>query len=247
MSLAHHYNDERNTKGRVVGWVITLLIHAAFLLLLLSIWIKRVPNPDMINIDLEILADMYEEPEYVKPTPQLQEYMPAPSSGGPLSPVIPAEPAQESTIDEVGDVEIPTPPQPTVNRRSLYRSDEQGAEEASAAGESDARTLYRGQTEGQQPNSNSDTPSWSLDGRSVQGRLGQPVNTSNKQGRVVVEITVDQQGRVVQAKARATGSTVQDAELWRAAEKAAMETLFNVDTRAAVMQRGTITYIFRLR
>ena len=135
-----------------------------------------------------------------------------------------------------------------VDLHSLCQSDEQGAKEASAAGETDARTLYRGQTEGQHPNSTSDeVSSFSLAGRSVHGRMGQPVNTSNKQGRVVVEITVDQQGRVVQAKARAAGSTVEDTELWRSAEKAAMETLFNVDTRAAVMQRGTITYIFRLR
>jgi TonB family protein len=61
---------------------------------------------------------------------------------------------------------------------------------------------------------------------------------------VVVEIAVDRQGKVISAKAGARGTTVQDANLFDQAEKAARKAKFKANPDAAEKQIGTITYTF---
>jgi len=86
--------------------------------------------------------------------------------------------------------------------------------------------------------------SWSLDGRSLNGDLVKPTYNLNKEGAVVVEIRVDKTGKVISTKAPAIGTTIPEAELHRAAEKAALATRFSPGKNEAV---GTITYNFRLK
>ncbi|MDR2653660.1 MAG: TonB family protein [Prevotellaceae bacterium] len=86
--------------------------------------------------------------------------------------------------------------------------------------------------------------SFSLQGRSVSGGFPKPAHNLQKSGKVVVEIRVDQNGKVTYARATAKGSTLQDATLWKAAEDAARRARFNVDKNAAISQMGTITYNF---
>lgn len=64
---------------------------------------------------------------------------------------------------------------------------------------------------------------------------------------VVIEIVVDQQGRVTSAAYRAKGSTTQNSVLVNAALKAARGARFNVDESAPLSQTGTITYNFRMQ
>ena len=85
--------------------------------------------------------------------------------------------------------------------------------------------------------------SFSLGGRGSIS-LPKPAYTSEKSGRVVVDITVDQEGRVVKVRAGARGTTVQDAELFRQAESAARKARFKPDPDAPDAQVGTITYNF---
>jgi TonB family protein len=76
------------------------------------------------------------------------------------------------------------------------------------------------------------------------GGFPEPAYNSNDQGKVVVEVTVNQDGKITAARAIGKGSTTQDAILWKAAEEAAMKTRFNVKKDAPISQRGTITYVF---
>jgi len=62
-----------------------------------------------------------------------------------------------------------------------------------------------------------------------------------------VDISVDQSGKVIKAKARSLGSTVQNAALWKAAEEAAMKATFKNVSSTELVQHGTITYVFKLR
>lgn len=85
----------------------------------------------------------------------------------------------------------------------------------------------------------------------LQGRtalkLPKPEYPSQKEGRVVVEVTVDNRGKVTKAVAGVRGSTTLDNQLLRAAEKAALSAEFDVAPNAPASQVGTITYVFRLQ
>lgn len=83
-----------------------------------------------------------------------------------------------------------------------------------------------------------------LKGRTVQAGLAKPKYNSQEGGTVVVSIWVDQYGNVTKAIAGTDGTTVSDKALWAAARTAAMETRFNMDGDAPVLQEGTITYYF---
>lgn len=84
------------------------------------------------------------------------------------------------------------------------------------------------------------TASAVLKGRSINGVL--PTFVSDKTGKVVVEIWVDNYGSVQKAVAGAEGTTVTDKELWNKARSSAMSASFNMSADAPAMQKGTITY-----
>ncbi|MBO7320796.1 MAG: hypothetical protein J6U80_02575, partial [Bacteroidales bacterium] len=90
-------------------------------------------------------------------------------------------------------------------------------------------------------------PSAKLAGRTVMGNLPLPDYGVEASGKVVVRIKVDQYGKVTDAIPGAQGTTVQDATLWEAAKKAALEARFNISQSAPIIQEGTITYVFTLR
>ncbi|HSV87396.1 MAG TPA: hypothetical protein VLH61_02015 [Bacteroidales bacterium] len=74
--------------------------------------------------------------------------------------------------------------------------------------------------------------------------LPMPEYDVQAQGRVVVAITVDRQGRVIRATAGARGTQTTDATLFRLAEDAARRSRFDVKLDAPEEQIGTITYFF---
>ena len=91
------------------------------------------------------------------------------------------------------------------------------------------------------------TPNAHLKGRNVLGALPRPDYTVQDEGKVVVEIWVDNYGNVTKATAGAQGTTVNNSTLWAAARAAAMKAHFNQSADAPALQQGTITYIFKLK
>jgi len=87
----------------------------------------------------------------------------------------------------------------------------------------------------------------SLKGRDPDGEWPRPEYPIEEQGKVVVNITVDKNGNVIRAEATPSGSTFQNKELWRAAERAAYKAKFNKAPEAAAEQHGSITYHFNLK
>ncbi|MDQ1332087.1 MAG: hypothetical protein QG576_121 [Bacteroidota bacterium] len=63
----------------------------------------------------------------------------------------------------------------------------------------------------------------------------------------MVEVSVDRSGKVIQAVTGSKGSTTLDEYLLRVAKDAAMEAQFEVKADAPPVQKGTITYIFKLK
>jgi TonB family protein len=85
-----------------------------------------------------------------------------------------------------------------------------------------------------------------LEGRGAL-KLPQPKYDYQGEGIVVVEVTVDGTGKVIQARPGVKGgSTTLDDYLLKVAKDAAMQATFVVKADALV-QKGTITYTFKLK
>jgi len=88
--------------------------------------------------------------------------------------------------------------------------------------------------------------SYSLQGRGFQA-LPPPKYDYQGEGRVVVEVSVDRSGKVVQATPGTKGSTTLDEYLLKVAKEAALGARFEVKQDAPAIQKGTITYNFILK
>lgn len=88
--------------------------------------------------------------------------------------------------------------------------------------------------------------SYNLQGRGFQ-KLPSPKYDYQGEGIVVVEVSVDRLGKVTQAIPGKSGSTVLDEYLLKVAKDAALEARFEAKPDAPAVQKGTITYNFKLK
>lgn len=85
--------------------------------------------------------------------------------------------------------------------------------------------------------------SYDLKGRNAE-YLHLPKIDFSKGGKVVVEVIVDKNGKVVRATPGAIGTTTTNQNLYNIAKQSALKTRFNTSAKAPQHQKGTITYIF---
>lgn len=95
-------------------------------------------------------------------------------------------------------------------------------------------------------NGNAPGISFDLSGRSMVRKPAISDN-SQEQGKVVIEVTVDKNGKVLTANGPYRGSTTTSGILVRKAKEAALKTQFNPSPAGVEEQRGTITFNFILR
>lgn len=77
--------------------------------------------------------------------------------------------------------------------------------------------------------------------------LPRPPKGIQAEGKVVVEILVDRNGNVVDARPGVKGTNTTNERLYQASKDAAMKAKFNVSANAPERQKGTLTYIFELQ
>jgi TonB family protein len=87
---------------------------------------------------------------------------------------------------------------------------------------------------------------YSLKGRKMVKRPD-AVYDSQEEGKVVVAIVVDQNGKVIKAEPGEPGSTTTSAILYTKARQAALTAKFNPSPDDVPQQRGTITFVFVLQ
>jgi periplasmic protein TonB len=158
----------------------------------------------------------------------------------------PQPPKPEPKVEPIPD---PEPEPPKVDPRALYP----GRTQESQTGQNEGATGQAGDQG--RPDGSPDSPSYegiggagegisySLEGRSS-SFLPKPDYPSREQGRVVVTIWVNKEGKVVRASPGARGTTTTDPALRRAAEQAALRAKFSPNPNAPDEQIGTITYNF---
>lgn len=263
------YEIEINNQARKIALVSVVIFH---LVLFLVLYFNgfHIPSPLPAERGLEIIVDEYippvgspqgkpqkvienppivnvpgnSAPESAKPAESNQSTKPAPQPN-----------VEPSDISEEGDVDVVVEkPKKEIKKKALFQNTTEGTEEGNRPSTVNDKALFSGVGNAEQATRTSNTPIGpdhrqplaNLSGRSVVGILPQPAYNSQSQGKVVVQITVNQDGVVTKANAIGKGSTVQDAQLWRAAEEAARKAIFNVKKDAPIFQVGTITYNFLL-
>lgn len=140
-------------------------------------------------------------------------------------------------------------PEPVVNTKALYPGKKQNNSNSQGISEGQGD---QGSQDGD-PNSNAYTGggigtngiAYQLGGRTI-AEIKKPNYDSQQQGKVVVTIRVDRNGKVISARPGAKGSTTTNAYLYSKAKEAALKTTFEANTTAPEIQVGTIIYNFKL-
>ena len=141
-------------------------------------------------------------------------------------------------------------PQPVVNPRALFKMapGSQNQDQGIKAGAGDQgkphgfkeSNAYNGQ------GGRGHGISFSLGDRGAKF-LDKPATTFTEQGTVVVRIEVNPQGKVINARVFAKGTTVVSEKLRKMAVQSAKNSIFSAEPTAPAIQIGTITYHFILK
>ena len=159
--------------------------------------------------------------------------------------------APEATVDDFGDVDIVEPKrEKEIDRRALFHAADNKTDKDTLAQQTADKVtdaLKAGHAQGNtKTGETAGEPNAKVPGRSVNGTLPRPSYAVQAAGKVVVDIWVDNYGNVQKAVAGVEGTTVNDKTLWQAARKAALGAHFNMSADAPALQKGTITYVFKL-
>jgi TonB family protein len=127
-----------------------------------------------------------------------------------------------------------------VPNSKVYTGNGNGTGNGKGTGEGNGEGNGKGDGKG---DGNGSGISYTLQGRTSKS-LPKPAYNSDEQGRVVVTIWVNPEGRVTRVRAGAQGSTTSDQQLWNQAESAAKRAVFSASPDAPAEVKGTITYKF---
>jgi TonB family protein len=248
-----NYYEQDDRKGKIGGIIAVILYFAVCAGLMFISCNITLPEPEAgILVDFGTsdtglgdtdLANSELDARPVSPPPQNRPAESVMTTEDPDAPAIVEEPRPETR--PATPVEQ-TAPAREVNRRALFPGRTEGSS-ATSQGSTEG-TGNQGVQEGGPDGSASEggvgSSGFSLSGRYLVGNLPRPAYDADVEGRVVIRITVDREGRVTSAVYEQAGSTTNHGELVSAARSAAQKARFTASE--ADIQTGTITYIFRL-
>ena len=249
------------TKNRRKAIIGTVLFHIGLLLCFIFMGLSyQIPPPPeegiTINFGYQDLGSGSEQPEQIV---EEQEITPQETvNNNPVVEDISTQDIEETPTTklkeeqdepkEVNKIEEKKP-EPVVNTKALYTGKKQN--------NSNSQGIVEGQgDQGIQhgdPNSNAYTNggigtkgiAYQLGGRTIV-EIKKPNYDSQEQGKVVVTIRVNRNGKVISATPGAKGSTTTNSYLCSKAKEAALKTTFEANTTAPEIQVGTIIYNFKL-
>lgn len=253
-------NEHKYKKHGVIG---TVIFHAAILVALLFLALRTplpLPGEEGVEVSLgyDVTGSGLTQPEKLKPIQQVQPDIPEPQPREIITqdveeaPAIEEDVPEETVTEEMVEEEVveeEVKEEPKVNPDALYKPLKKDEEESGNQGDGEEQA-----DQGKETGSNlsrkeegvageGDGISFDLEGRGSI-HLPKPAYTSLEQGKVVVKIWVNKQGKVVRVQTGVKGTTITDAQLRKMAEDAAKKSVFTPDPNAPDMQIGTITYNF---
>ena len=253
------YLRERERDAKVsttTGIVLTAAVHLVVLLSCAFTGLKYIypppeeqtflidfeeDTPDPVKRQLRGRQPQAEDVDKTKPVELIQR------SESPVKSDRPNKTA-EAKPDDFGDVEVPAPKE-EINQNALFPGMSKKDSSLAPHGATDPSAEFKaGHPKGNTSTGKTDgVPNAHLKGRNVLGALPRPDYSVQAEGKVVVDIWVDNYGNVTKAIAGGQGTTVSNQALWAAARAAAMKAHFNQSADAPALQQGTITYIFKLK
>ena len=247
-------------ERHIVASVGTLLFMGFVLLLLflLEITATKPQEEDYIEVVFEEDVEEIQEPEIpkVKPDPApSQEKDPGAASPAPVTPTPPNNQPTQKTAEQIVSHEDN---QTVINQRiadSIAEANRKAVEKAESIipnfppvvedegkGAASNHTLQDGKGTAPKGEGSDGVNKWSLAGRGLVGNLPKPKNSFNQEGTVVVQISVDERGNVIDAQ-EWKGGTISDKATIQLAIEAAKKAKF--DAATVKKQVGTITYKFK--
>ncbi len=243
----------------ISGICTTAIVLLAMLLMSLNIFAYEPPDPPIPEEGVEVnLGDsdfgFGDSPE---PASEATSYAPPASQEQVISQrteptvPVPSSPQPGNVTNPAAETKPqPENKEPEINKNALFP----GKRNQNSGGGNQGVTQgngNQGKPDGN-PNSSNYTGNggtgngnFSLKGRSAVS-LPKPEYNSNQQGKIVVRIWVDQQGKVTRVEAPWKESTITTGALVDQAKAAAKRARFNTSSTAPEEQIGTITYIFKI-
>lgn len=249
-------------KNRLIASIVTIVVHA-IIVLMLFILCFRTPLPLPGEAGVEVNLGMYDDvvneatSQQVNETTsqQVNEATSQQLEDDILSedeelPMI--EPEVED-VEEVKDVEeeIKEIEQPVVNKRALFQitpnNNNANITENSTniEGEQGSHNGLKDMERYEGNGGSGGGPAYDLGGRGAKS-IPSPSRDFDEEGKVVVDIWVDNDGRVQRAEI-GKGTTVTNSSMRESARQAALSAIFVQDKNASELQKGTITYTFIIR
>lgn len=271
MSKADRMKEKKENR-KIIAIAGTLFFHGILVLILLLFALKT-PLPLPAEQGVEVNLGNSDDGAGIEQPQQIQNRKPAPTSppktepgskaskqekilteDNPDNPAIPdskkkTKPKTEKPKTETKSETKPQPSEPKVNPDALYKP----SSNSTSSGQNQGITGKpgdQGKINGT-PQSDNYTGSggtgggisYDLGGRGAMS-LPKPSYDSKEQGKVVVTIWVDREGKVIEAREGAKGTTISDSHLRKIAREAALKARFKSDPDAPEKQTGTITYNF---
>lgn len=223
----YEQNDRRGRVWGILGIVLYLVVCAGVMFIT-----YRIALPDKEEYILVELSEDEARPSATLSGSTAAETPTAAESASEVEETVVSEPVMTAEDGK---------PVREVNQRALFRG--------SATGNSSTQTETQASGGGGNDSPNGGVGGeYSLGGRGLggDGRLPMPAYNIDEEGRVVISITVNRDGVVTNAVYQPAGSNTNNGELVSAARAAALRAKFVTDENAPEIQRGTITYNFRL-
>lgn len=243
-------------KNKIVGIIATAVFHVVAIVLLFTLCF-RTPLPLPGEAGVEVDMGMYAQ------------------ASSNITPTASEETAQEEVVEEIEEIEddilsededIPeieeeiieetdepveevVKEKPVVNQRALFQvpktddaiSDTVVDNIGDQGSPNSLKAIDRYEGNG----GSGGGPAYDLGGRGAKS-ISSPSRDFSEEGKIVVDIWVDKDGKVQRTEI-GKGTTITDSSMRESAKRAAFNSIFNKDDKAADLQRGTITYTFIMR
>lgn len=254
-------SEKKNKRKGIIG---TILFHAFLLIAFLFMGLTyQIPPPPEEGISINFgymdkgITETEPEDKSETPEPVQEEIVEEQSS---VEQEVITQETEEAPIvektekkkknDETKNKEVIEEKKPEINKKALYtgkkknkETDEGNTRENGNQGAIDGDSNVKSHTGG---GIGTDGIAYQLGGRSPEFKA-EPIYKIQEEGKVVVIITVNRLGNVVNAIPGAKGSTTLNKYLLAKAKEAAMKTKFNPKQSAPENQQGKIVYHFSLK